>query len=81
MTWAGLIYHGGAWWVTSVRGDSEGEVLTGLGELAPDYTRDRLMAISWTEQREATYREGLARGQYTVIRLHPPPVAGQDADT
>jgi hypothetical protein len=65
---AGLLYHGGAWWVTSVRGSGEAGVLEGLRELAPTYRRDRLLAVPWPEGYEAAYAQAVAHGGYLCIR-------------
>ena len=66
--WAGLLYGGGAWWVTSVRGAGEAEVLRGLRELAPRYRRDRLLAVPWPGDYEAAYEQAHAHGGYLVVR-------------
>ena len=63
--WAGLLYHGGGWWVTSVRGSSEAEVLTGL---APRYRRDRLLAVPWPDGYEAAYAQAVAHGGYLLVK-------------
>ena len=68
MTWAGLIYHGGAWWVTSLRGGSEGEVLAALRELAPRYSRSRLLAVPWPPGYEVAYQLIGAHGGYLCVR-------------
>lgn len=73
--YAGLIYHGGAWWVTSVRGADVGEVMTGLRQLEgldPGTPPRNLRAIAWTDEREAAYQDGLRRGALTVITLREP---------
>jgi hypothetical protein len=65
--WAGLLYGGGAWWVTSVRGSGEAEVLRGLRELAPRYSRDRLLAVPWLDGYEAAYQLMIAHGGYLCV--------------
>ena len=71
-TFAGLLYSGGAWWVTSVRGDSKDAVLAGLRELAPTYRADRLTAIVWTDKRENLYQRATTCGAMLQISLHEP---------
>jgi hypothetical protein len=75
MTWAGLLYHGGAWWVTSLRGSSEAAVLAALRELDPDSPDRNLRAIIWTDAREAAYQQR-PPGALMTITLHEPPAAG-----
>lgn len=68
MRFAGLLYGSGAWWVTSVRGGTEAEVITGLRGLAPTYKRDRLLAVPWTGDLEAVYARAVAAGGSLVVR-------------
>jgi hypothetical protein len=69
---AGLIYHGGAWWVTSVRGGTYAGVFAGLREIDPDSPPRNLRAIAWTDQREADYQKALAAGAMVTITLRDP---------